>query len=132
MTIQGISREEYQKLFSAGGEHTVVLDRSDISADGSFEEFSLIKPYLDTGFEIEPTPVGGFRLVDSETGEQLSLRISKEICEQYKARYAIHSKRIIDLMSRYNGKLITIGSDQALKDSIMMINKQTGLIGFRL
>ena len=56
MTIQGISREEYQKLFSAGGEHTVVLDRSDISADGSFEEFSLIKPYLDTGFEIEPTP----------------------------------------------------------------------------
>ena len=83
-------------------------------------------------FEIEPTPVGGFRLVDSETGEQLSLRISKEICEQYKSRYSIHSKRIIDMLSRYNGKLITIGSDQALKDSIMMINKQTGLIGFRL
>ena len=31
-----------------------------------------------------------------------------------------------------HGKLITIGSNQALKDSIMMINKQTGLIGFRL
>lgn len=82
-------------------------------------------------FEMEPTPVGGFRLVDSETGEQLSLRITKDICDKYKGRYAIHSKRIMDLMHRYNSKLITIGSNQSLKEAIMSIHQQTGLIGFR-
>lgn len=82
-------------------------------------------------FEIEPTPVGGFRLVDSETGEQLSLRITKEICDKYKSRYAVHSKRIMDLLNRFNGKLVTYGTNQTLKEAIMLIQQQTGLIGFR-
>ena len=82
-------------------------------------------------FEMEPTPVGGFQLVDSETGEQISLRITKEICDKYKQRYAVHSTRIREIMSRHQGKLITFGTDQFIKNTIMLINQQTGLIGFR-
>jgi hypothetical protein len=53
MAIQGVTPEAYEQLFSnAGGEIIATLDRSDISSDGSFEESSLIGPYLYSGFEI--------------------------------------------------------------------------------
>ena len=57
MAIQGVTPEAYEQLFSnAGGEIIATLDRSDISSDGSFEESSLIGPYLYSGFEIKPNP----------------------------------------------------------------------------
>ena len=57
MAIQGVTPEACEQLFSnAGGEIIATLDRSDISSDGSFEESSLIGPYLYSGFEIKPNP----------------------------------------------------------------------------
>ncbi len=82
-------------------------------------------------FEINPTPVGGFRLTDSENGEEISLRITQDICDKYKERYEVHSKRIKDTMSRFNSKLITVDSQQSLKEIVMSIHQKAGLIGFR-
>jgi len=82
-------------------------------------------------FEIDPTPIGGFRLTDSENGEEISLRITQDICDRYKERFEVHTKRIKDTMSRFNSKLITVDTQKSLKELIMSIHQQTGLVGFR-
>jgi hypothetical protein len=56
MPITGPSEAEYTHFLSHGGELTFNgLRATDIDSVAAFEESPLIKPHLDTGFEIQPS-----------------------------------------------------------------------------
>lgn len=57
MAISGVSHEQYTQYLSAGGTLTFQLDANDIEPGAGFEKSPLISPFLDTGFELKPTPI---------------------------------------------------------------------------
>lgn len=57
MSITGVSHAEYEKFLSSGGELTFEMDASDISSSRDFENLPLIKPFLESGFELAPSPM---------------------------------------------------------------------------
>lgn len=57
MAVTGISKQQYDSFLENGGNVVFTIDSSDISPDGSFENFPLIKPYLYSGFELRPSTI---------------------------------------------------------------------------
>lgn len=56
MSITGVTEEEYKHYVAHGGTLHFEIESSDIDPSGSFEKSPLIQPYLNSGFEIKPSP----------------------------------------------------------------------------
>ncbi|MBC3830958.1 hypothetical protein H8K33_05525 [Undibacterium amnicola] len=57
MAVTGATQQQYKDFLTNGGTLTFTIDANDISPDNAFENFSLIKPYLHTGFELRPSSI---------------------------------------------------------------------------
>ena len=57
MAITGVTEEEYKNYLSHGGTLVFEIEATDIDSTGGFENSPLIKPHLNTGFELKPSPV---------------------------------------------------------------------------
>ena len=57
MAIVGPTEESYRELLAHGGELTFEIDANDIDSSGVFEKSPLIAPYLNSGFELKPSPI---------------------------------------------------------------------------
>ena len=57
MPITGVTEEEYRHYVCHGGNLCFEIEASDIDPSGEFEELRLTKPYLNSGFELKPSPI---------------------------------------------------------------------------
>jgi len=57
VAISGVSENQYREYLSGGGTLTFQLDADDIEPGAGFEQSPLLAPFLDTGFELKPSPV---------------------------------------------------------------------------
>ncbi len=56
MKIDGPNEEDYRHFLAHGGTVKFELDATDIDGSGEFEEISAIKPKLESGFKLDPSP----------------------------------------------------------------------------
>jgi len=57
MAVTGVTNEQYKEFLKNGGTLVFTIDSEDISSNTEFENYPLIKPFLNIGFEIKPTPM---------------------------------------------------------------------------
>lgn len=57
MAITGVTEEEYKSYVAHGGTLRFEVEAFDIDPSGAFEKSPLIQPYLNSGFELKPSPV---------------------------------------------------------------------------
>jgi hypothetical protein len=57
MAATGITEAQYREFLASGGRVVVQLDKIDVFGDTDVEQSPFVAPYLDTGFEIKPSPV---------------------------------------------------------------------------
>lgn len=57
MAITGVDEAAYKQFLSHGGSLTFEIDATDIDSTGGFESSPLIQPFLNSGFELRPSPV---------------------------------------------------------------------------
>lgn len=57
MPITGVTEDEYRHYVAHGGNLRFEMDARDLDPSGSFEKSPLIAPYLDSGFQVAPSPV---------------------------------------------------------------------------
>lgn len=57
MPIAGVTEEEYKHFLAHGGTLIFEIDADDIDSRGGFEDSPLVKPHLESGFELRPSQV---------------------------------------------------------------------------
>ena len=57
MAITGVDEISYKQFLSHGGALTFEIDATDIDSTGGFESSPLIQPFLNSGFELRPSPI---------------------------------------------------------------------------
>jgi hypothetical protein len=57
MAITGVTEEEYKHFLAHGGTLVFEIGATDIDPTGGFENSGLVRPYLESGFELKPSPI---------------------------------------------------------------------------
>lgn len=57
MAISGVSETDYRRFLAHGGTLIFEVDAEDIDSSRGFESSPLIQPYLESGFELKPSPI---------------------------------------------------------------------------
>lgn len=57
MAVTDVNKQQYDDFLENGGNVIFTIDSTDISPDGAFENFPLIKPCLYSGFELSPSTI---------------------------------------------------------------------------
>jgi hypothetical protein len=57
VAITGVTEEQYRHYVAHGGKLRFEMEARDLDPSGSFEKSPFLAPYLESGFELKPSPV---------------------------------------------------------------------------
>lgn len=57
MAITGVTEGQYRDYVEHGGRLRFEMEARDLDPSGSFEKSPLLAPYLESGFELKPSPI---------------------------------------------------------------------------
>ncbi len=82
-------------------------------------------------FEINPTVGAGLKLLDAETGHEINVRLTEDVCDQYKQRFNQHTKVLNTAFSRHRGTLVASSCEEPSTALFEKILSKTNLFVFR-
>lgn len=79
-------------------------------------------------FEVEPMLQGDLRLVDAETGEEMSVSISSYMLDEYRARLQSLVGQLTELSQRHGMEYVRLTTQTPFEDAVLRYLRTGGLI----
>jgi uncharacterized protein (DUF58 family) len=93
-----------------------------------YHRFDLLAVQVNDREELEPSLAGDVEIVDSETGEQLVVKLTPAMLEEYKQRYHDHYAELDRLCQLFRRRYMPVTTDHPFEDLILDVFRKGGLI----